>query len=297
MPSSYTNVVTSECVALVKNRVATLLGEDPVRVGVAEGDGEGVAHVLTVGREGAVLGARQHDRDLLGRGVDDACAGGKHVEEADEDLARADQLALWAEAPTDLGQLRVGDRDPGVLISPAPSPDLDQLHCDGPVKILPARVYKNGPVLADHLEIRVDEQVGTVCGVTNVVGSNQVEPVGEVAEDLGHQRAVSASVDDKSEPASDIQAGIICNIEERLAEISAQVASASEQAMVQPKGNSRLPGGKTPKVGTKCPVKTVQSAINKTRGKSPATPCTTCCKLHWGKCIHLSITHTSSRLP
>eukprot|EP00961_Rhodomonas_salina_P259875 3511868-Rhodomonas_salina.3 len=78
---------------------------------------------------------------------------------------------------------------------------------------------------------------------------------------------------------------MICNLKEKLAEISAQVAC--EQAMAQPNGNSSLPGGKTPKAGTKYLLKTGQSAIAKIRGKSPSTPCTTCCKLHRGKCIHL----------
>eukprot|EP00961_Rhodomonas_salina_P160577 2161867-Rhodomonas_salina.3 len=51
--------------------------------------------LLAIGCEGAVLGPCQHNRDLLRRGVHDASAGGEHVEEADEELTRVSQVAVW----------------------------------------------------------------------------------------------------------------------------------------------------------------------------------------------------------
>eukprot|EP00961_Rhodomonas_salina_P067150 901636-Rhodomonas_salina.2 len=80
-------VVVHECdlrIVLVKKKTATFLGgraldlgDDLVRAGVEEGDKVVVDVLLAIGREGAVLGPCEHDRDLLRGGVDDARAGGQ----------------------------------------------------------------------------------------------------------------------------------------------------------------------------------------------------------------------------
>eukprot|EP00961_Rhodomonas_salina_P010694 143705-Rhodomonas_salina.1 len=47
--------------------------------------------------------------------------------------------------------------------------------------------HEGALALAHDLEVCVDEHVGAVRGVALVVGGHEVEPVGEVAEDLGHE--------------------------------------------------------------------------------------------------------------
>eukprot|EP00961_Rhodomonas_salina_P055182 741336-Rhodomonas_salina.1 len=82
-----------------------------------------------------------------------------------------------------------------------------------------------------------------------------------------------------------MQAGTIRTLEERLSEISAQVER--EQAPTPTKGWRTSAGGKAPKAGLKRPFKAGHTPADKPKAKAPATPCTTCCKLHKGKCIHL----------
>eukprot|EP00961_Rhodomonas_salina_P273014 3688989-Rhodomonas_salina.1 len=75
-----------------------------------------------------------------------------------------------------------------------------------------------------------------------------------------------------------MQAGTISTLEERLSEISAQVVR--EQALTQTKGRHNSAGGKTQKTGLKRPFKAGQTPVDKLKAKAPATPCTTCSKLH-----------------
>eukprot|EP00961_Rhodomonas_salina_P042661 573662-Rhodomonas_salina.2 len=161
-----------------------------VRTGVEEGDEVIVDVLLTVCCEGAVLGPREHDRDLLRRGIHDACAGREHVEEADEELARVVQVAIRVQRLADLVQLRVGDRDPGPLDSSVGAPVLgacwEWLHLDRVGKDLAVGVHKRC-ALRYHLQVSVHEHVRAVLGVALAVGGHQVEPVSEIPEDLGHE--------------------------------------------------------------------------------------------------------------
>eukprot|EP00961_Rhodomonas_salina_P243646 3292502-Rhodomonas_salina.1 len=82
-----------------------------------------------------------------------------------------------------------------------------------------------------------------------------------------------------------MQASMISTLEERLSEISAQVEREQEPTLT--KGGRSSAGGKTQRTGLKRPFKAGQTPADKIKSKAPATPCTTCCKLHRGKCIHL----------
>eukprot|EP00961_Rhodomonas_salina_P117319 1579339-Rhodomonas_salina.1 len=64
-------------------------------------------------------------------------------------------------------------------------------------------------------------------------------------------------------------------------------AVAREQAVPTSKSRPKFQQGKNLKSSLKRPFKATQNALDKAKNKTPATPCTTCGKLHCGKCIHL----------